>query len=315
MVEKIIEMELPVGEHLAVRRNRITHGENLKGLGRISIVSGIHGDELEGQYICYELARRLNEGLSFLEGTVDIYPALNPIGIDMAHRTLPMLDMDMNRLFPGRAGGDMIERMNAAIIEDIVGSDICIDIHASDIYLREIPQVRLSQEFAENLLPFAKRTNVDMVWMNATATVHESTLAHSLNMLGVPTLVMEMGQGNNINRSYGNKIVDGIFNLMSEMGIWKGPVPPVQTPAVSSDGEVDFIRSDVEGIFLPMMEHNHYVNQGDLIGEVVDPYTGTVKKRIIAGRRGLLFTLRVYPAVYEGDLLARILVSGEEQDS
>lgn len=64
-----------------------------------------------------------------------------------------------------------------------------------------------------------------------------------------------------------------------------------------------------------MMEHNHYVNQGDLIGEVVDPYTGTVKKRIIAGRRGLLFTLRVYPAVYEGDLLARILVSGEEQDS
>lgn len=49
-----------------------------------------------------------------------------------------------------------------------------------------------------------------MIWMNATATVHESTLAHSLNLLGVPTLVLEMGQGHDIHRSFGNQIVDGI---------------------------------------------------------------------------------------------------------
>ena len=36
-------------------------------------------------------------------------------------------------------------------------------------------------------------TNADMIWMNATATVHESTLAHSMNLLGVPTLVLYGG--------------------------------------------------------------------------------------------------------------------------
>ena len=307
MIETMISMELPAGEHLAIRRNRIQPAGEEKALRRISLVSGIHGDELEGQYICYETARRVNEHPEYLQGIVDIYPALNPLGIDMASRTVPRLNMDMNRMFPGDVSGDMMERITAAVVDSIIGSDICVDLHASDIFVREIPQVRLSGEFAEALLPYAKMTNVDMIWMNATATVHESTLAHSLNLLGVPTLVLEMGQGHDIHRSFGNQVVDGIFHIMSEMGIWSGPESKVQEPAVSSDGEVEFIRSNEDGVFLPLIEHNHYVKKGDLIGEVVDPFEGTVKQQIRTEHGGLLFTLRAYPVVYEGDLLARIL--------
>ena len=254
MTETIISMELPAGGHLAIRRNRIRPEGEERNLSRISLVSGIHGDELEGQYICYETARRVKEHPEYLKGIVDIYPALNPLGIDMASRTVPRLDMDMNRMFPGDASGDMMERITATVVDSLIGSDICIDLHASDIFVREIPQVRLSEDFAEALLPYAKMTNADMIWMNATATVHESTLAHSMNLLGVPTLVLEMGQGHDIHRSFGNQIVDGIFHIMSEMGIWTGPEPKVQEPAISSDGEVEFIRSKSDGVFLPLCE-------------------------------------------------------------
>lgn len=305
MLEKVFETELAVGEHLAVRRNRLEPEGGWKK--RITLVSGIHGDELEGQYICYEVMRRMKENPRFLTGCVDVYPALNPMGIDMAHRTVPKIGMDLNRMFPGKEKGSMTDRLTAAIVDSIIGSDICIDLHASDIFVREIPQVRLAEEFAEELLPYARWTNVDMIWMNATATVHESTLAHSLNLMGIPTLVIEMGQGENINRAYGDQVVDGIFRVMQEMGIWQGPVAGTREPAVSSDGEVEFIRSDVDGVFLPQAEHDHYVHSGDLIGEVVDPFEGTVKRQIYAKRGGLLFTLRAYPVVYEGDLLARIL--------
>lgn len=307
MIETVVKLELPVGEHIAIRKNRLMPVREKKYPGRITLVSGTHGDELEGQYICYEVARRVGEHPECLEGILDIFPALNPLGIDTAHRTVPKIDMDMNRMFPGDPRGSMMERVAAAIVEDIIGSDICLDIHASDIFVREIPQVRLSEDFAEKLLPFAKLTNVDMIWRNATATVHESTLAHSLNVLGVPTLVMELGQGQSVNRQYGDQVVDGIFNVMKEMGLWSGPVGEVQTPAVSDDGEVEFVRSGETGIFLPLMAHNHYVQKGNVIGEIVDPYSGTVKCQVQAPVGGLLFTLRVYPVVYEGDLLARIL--------
>lgn len=307
MIETVIKMELPVGEHLAIRKNRIVTQKNIKNPGRITLVSGTHGDELEGQYICYEVARRINEHPEYLEGIIDIFPALNPLGIDMAHRSVPRINMDLNRMFPGDGNGDMMEQITAAIIDDIIGSDVCFDLHASDIFVREIPQVRLSEDFAERLLPFAKLTNVDMIWMNATATVHESTLAHSLNLMGVPTMVIELGQGHSINMDYGNQVVEGIFNVMHEMGLWSGPVAEIQVPATSGDGEVEFVRSDICGLFLSMTQHNHYVKAGELIGRIVDPYSGEILKDVTAKKGGLLFTLRIYPVVYEGDLLARIL--------
>lgn len=311
MIKTIASLELPVGEHLAIQRNRICYREETRALGRITLVSGTHGDELEGQYICYEVARRIGEHPECLTGIVDIYPALNPLGIDLANRTLPTTGMDMNRMFPGSKDGNAMEQIAAAVVDDLVGADLCVDIHASDIFVQEIPQVRLSEEFAERMLPFAKLMNVDMIWMNATATVHEATLAHSLNVLGIPTMVVELGQGNSINMVYGNQVVDGIFNVMHEMGLWTGETAPTQLPAISSDGKVEFLRSETEGIFLARSQHNHFVCVGELIGEVVDPMTGEVRSRITAGKDGLLFTLRNYPVVYEGDLLARILTDIE----
>ena len=307
MIDTIASLELPVGEHLTIRRNRLCYKNNTKSLGRVAVVSGTHGDELEGQYICYEVARRITLHPEHLAGIVDIYPALNPLGVDLASKALPIIGMDMNRMFPGSRDGNAMEQIAAAVVEDLIGADLCIDVHSSDIFLQEIPQVRLSEEFAGRMLPFAKLMNVDVIWMNATATVHEATLAHSLNIMGVPTMVVELGQGNSITMPYGNQVVDGIFNVMHEMGIWTGEVPPTQLPAISSDGKVEFIRSDVEGIFLPRSKHNHFVCVGELIGEIVDPMTGQARRQVTAGRDGLLFTLRNYPVVYEGDLLARIL--------
>lgn len=71
MIESIISMELPAGGHLAIRRNRICPEQETKQCRRISLVSGIHGDELEGQYICYETARRVKEHPEYLKGIVD----------------------------------------------------------------------------------------------------------------------------------------------------------------------------------------------------------------------------------------------------
>ncbi len=311
MIEEVFSIELPVGERLIINKNRITGKDPKKK--RLVIVTGIHGDEFEGQYICYEMVRRLTKKQEKLTGTVDVYPALNPLGLDVASHKVPKLEMDLNRMFPGNKNGTAMERVAAAIVEDISGADMCLDMHASNSFVREIPQVRLNEDFAEKMLPFAKLLNADMVWTNATATVHESTLAHSMNMLGVPSMVVEMGVGNRIDRVYGNQVVEGIFHLMEEMGMWEGEVGEIQYPVISTDGEVDFIRSKITGVFLPAIAHNHYVRKGDKLGEIVSPLEGKVLDEIRVERSGLVFTLREYPFVREGALLARILMGIEEE--
>ena len=106
-----------------------------------------------------------------------------------------MFDLDMNRVFPGDNNGAITEYLAAGIIDDIIGSDMCLDIHSSNIFVKEVPQVRLNDDNEEKLLPYAKLLNADFVWIYSSITVLEATLAYSLNNMGVPTLVVEMGVG------------------------------------------------------------------------------------------------------------------------
>ena len=109
MITTIASVEMPLDENLQIKKNRLTPLEGKDGGKRISIVTGIHGDELEGQYVCFELIRRIEENRELLSGTVDVYPAMNPLGIDSITRGIPAFDLDMNRLFPGNKEGSMTE--------------------------------------------------------------------------------------------------------------------------------------------------------------------------------------------------------------
>lgn len=307
MVETIASVDLPVDEQLMIQKNRIEPINKTGHEKRIALVTGTHGDELERQFVCYEVNRIIRENMDCLKGIVDIYPAMNPLGIDSITRGIPMVDLDMNRIFPGSSEGNFTEYIASEIMDDIIGADMCVDIHASNIFLREMPQVRISDDTAEKLVPYAKMINVDFVWVHASATVLESTLAHSLNMMGVPTLVVEMGVGMRITKSYCYQLVDGIFNLMHEMGIWDGPVNPVREPIVSQDREVGYVNADASGIFVPRVSIWQSVKEGEHIGDILNPLTGLVEHRVVAPMTGTIFTLREYPIVYHGTLISRVL--------
>lgn len=313
MIMTVASLALPVDEKLQIQKNRIEPKEGSDSGKRISVVTGIHGDELEGQYVCFELIRRISAQKEKLCGVVDIYPALNPLGIDSVTRGIPAFELDMNRLFPGDAEGNMTEYLAAKIVEDLAGSEVVLDIHASNIYLMEIPQIRVNALHEEQLLPLAKEANVDFVWVHGASTVLESTLAYSLNHIGTPTLVVEMGVGMRITRSYGDQLVDGIMNLMKKLGIWEGETAAVKQPLVSRNPkDVAFLNAATGGLFVPAVRHGAELKEGDLIGQIINPLSGHVRDEVRAPMDGMLFTVREYPIVDEGSLIGRLLRNRNE---
>ncbi len=314
MIENIVSIKLPADEELTIKKNRLKGAVEDSGK-RIAIVTGIHGDELEGQYVCYELVRRITANTSRLRGIVDIYPSINPLGMESVTRAVPMSGLDMNKVFPGSDTGAIAENVAAKLAADISGADICIDIHASNIFIREVPQVRISREYSSTLLKYSRLLNTDFVWVHDSNAVGEGSLADTLNKSGVPTLVIEMGVGQRITKSYCSQLLTGIFNLMSTMGMWMGgsTEDSVSHPMVSTDGSVRVIHAEQSGIFIPSAEHNMWVSKGTVIGEIVTPISGTVEQEITAPADGLIFSLREYPIVYEGSVIARILsMDGDE---
>jgi predicted deacylase len=314
MIETIAKVQLPVNENLLIQKNRF-EGETPNGK-RISIITGTHGDELEGQYVIWKLCRKLNDHPERITGTIDLYPALNPLGINTISRVTPLCELDLNRMFPGNKNGDVYEYLANEIVEDIANpqyENYAVDIHASNIYLRELPQVRINELNENELVSLAKMLNMPFIWVHSSATVLESTLAYSLNSRNCKTLVVEMGVGMRLTQNYGDMLVDGILTLMRELDIWKAPPTPPKlpryNPIISRDKDdelqVHFINAPKTGLFIPEVNHTDNIKQGEKLGVIADPLTGEAIE-VLSPCRGLLFTLREYPVVLEGSLIARI---------
>ena len=313
MIQEVVSVDLPVHERLVIKKNRL-EPENMTGKEkRISIVTGTHGDELDGQYICYEIIKKIHMYPEKLKGIVDIYPDVNPLGIDIGSRGIPMFDLDMNRVFPGDNNGAVAEYTAAGLIDDIIGSDFCLDIHSSNIFLKEMPQLRMTEENKDKLLPYAKKLNADFIWIYSSKTVLDATLAYSLNNMGVPTLVAEMGVGHRINNEYCQQLIEGIFNLMTELEVWDDAPVNVRNSIVSTEGQVSFISAAGSGIFVSSINSMGTIGMGTHIGDIIEPITGKVIQRIESPTDGIIFSLREHPVVYKGALIARVY-GGRKQE-
>ena len=306
MIEEVVSIDLPVHERLTVRKNKLIPDGYTGKEKRVSIATGIYGDELDGQFICYEVIRRVKREPEKLKGRIDLYPDVNPLGLDIGSRGIPMFDLDMNSIFPGDNNGAMNEYVAAGIVNDIIGSDFCLDIHSSNIFLKEMPQVRLNKEHEDILMPYAKMLNVDFIWIYPSITVKDSTLAYSLNNLGVPTLAVEMGVGHRISTDYCRQFVDGIFNMLVNMGIWDDKPIDVREPIISTKGTVDFINACETGVFVSAIDRMGTISMGTHIGDIVEPIEGKITQRIESPADGIIFTIRENPVVYKGDLIARV---------
>jgi predicted deacylase len=307
MIETLFRIELPVGEHYQLKRHRFVPEAGKPDNGkRISIVSGTHGDELEGIYVITLLAEWLKVNRDKVRGIIDLYPSLNSLGIDSITRSVPFYQTDLNRIFPGSHPDTFPTQMAKGIVDAIKGSDIAIDIHASNIFLRELPQVRIASTYSEQLVPLAKQLNMDFIWVHDAITVLEATLAHSLNALGTHTLVVEYGVGMRLTPSYGQQLLQGIFNLMAQQGILDITPEAVRQPFYSEQGRVHYMNAAAAGLFIPAIDHCQQVMQDQCVGHIHDPYGYHEPIPCLAPANGVLFTLREYPIVYEGSLIARI---------
>jgi hypothetical protein len=231
--------------------------------------------------------------------------------LDSITRSIPFYDVDLNRAFPGSKNDFLPAQIADGVVNVMRGSDLAIDIHSSNIFLREIPQVRIAKSQEKTLVPLANLLNIDFVWVHDAVTVLESTFAHAMNTIGTKTLVVEMGVGMRLGKAYGHQLLDGLLNLMAHEGILDIKPLDVRFPIQSHVGEVAYLNASVPGLFVPAIEHCQMVAIGEVVGHIVSALSGEVLDEVIAPIGGILFTLRAYPIVYEGSLVGRIF--GENQ--
>ena len=270
-ITTIASIAMPVAEHWQIRRCRyMPEGASA---GRICLASGIHGDELIGQLILHGIAQRIQQHPEHLHGTVDIYPMLNPLGLDTSERMTPMMNyLDMNRSFPGTPNGTALESMCHAIFTDMLGADLVLDLHASTRNKNELYEVRIDSRSAARMIPQAYAFSPDLIWVYADKYVLNATLTAALCAADTPAFILEMHEPRHKPYETANRIVDSIFCKMTEMGLWTGeaapaPAPDAQIPCVRTGDNICRIACEKPGIYVPVEVIGKWVKAGDTLGD------------------------------------------------
>ena len=305
----VASVKMPIGEMWSISRCRYRCDDG--ATGRVCLATGIHGDERMGQLVIYDVAQRIMAQPQHLHGIVDMYPMLNPIGLDVGQRMVPSSTMlDMNRAFPGVQDGTALESICYAIVQDMKGADLVMDIHTSSQITSELYGVRVHERHAQDMLSGAAALCPEVIWVLPDKPAHNASLAGALTQEGTHACVLMVDERRLRTQMVVDQVVDGIFCKLHAMGLWSGEVKAAPTlediPCMWEDRDICRVTCKNPGMFVPREVNGSRVHQGDVLGKIFNALEGEPVETVIAPEDGLVFTQRRYSAVYPGTLIARL---------
>jgi predicted deacylase len=182
---------------------------------RVGISAMIHGDEIEGLLIVRELWRTIDP--SELSGSLWMMPVANPLAMEAITRNTPIDMLDMNRQFPGAPDGWLSEQQAHAITNGFISQiDCLIDIHAGGTfpwvdYCYVLNDEKLSRAFLSALL-------------YKPQTMYQGTTASAALARNIPITVIEIGGGYHDQEIHVRSGVNGVRNMMRQIGALAGAV-------------------------------------------------------------------------------------------
>jgi len=257
----------------------------------LTITAGVHGDEVVGIEACYKLSHSIKP--VELKGTLVLVPICNPLAYNSRRRTTPMDGLDMNRCFPGKKDDSITYQMAYALFESVITrTNYLIDLHSGSSDFRLAPHVRTNPDSVD-AINMAKSFNLGRIILRRGIL----TLNASARRIGVPSVCVEVGEGNRMDEEHANLVVSGVINCMKYLKMLKGK-PVLKRGQVLLNERV-YVRSPAGGLLIPARAEGERVEKGDVIAEVHNLYSGNCTS-IRAPTNGFVIGVRKSPQVFTG---------------
>ena len=285
---------------------------------RVALVAGLHGDELNGVFVLSRLAsflRRIADRQrpgSELRGRVIVVPAVNVLGVNVRQRNWPFDGSDVNRMFPGYAGGETTQRIADAVLRLTLAARWRIDLHSSNADFEEVPQVRLYQPSDEER-EAARWLGLPAIVERPESATYSATLVSAWRTQGGRGLAIQAGHAGSIQSGHCERLFRALLDFLEAEGVLYGVRLAESEDAVHHFGprQAFPVISEHAGWFVSRLKVGQWLRAGDRVGYVYDGFSGEQRAEAKTPVAGLLSGIRRQPLLCEGDLLARILTAHE----
>jgi predicted deacylase len=272
------------------------------------IDSTMHGTEILG----FEIIRRLvREEINpaTLKGALITAPIVNPLAYyDQVMNTLQD-ENNMNRVFPGNAGGLITQRLAHQMFQDgVLKADYAITFHASPKPAVEFSIVSEDDDpISVRSQEMADAFGVTTLWLKfKNEPRRNGTLPSAAGARGKPVLLVELVGWREFDPVSIEIGLRGTMNIMRRLGMIEGEIEP-QSSAVIIPGPLT--RHDVVankgGFAYPTKKAGEAVAAGEPILLLRNPY-GDIVEEIASPADGwlLAYHLRNNYAAMTGDMVA-----------
>lgn len=317
MKETLLSISSPFGGPVTLYKNSWEGSKSPDSI--LSIVSGMHGDQVNGLYINSLLTRFLNAVVAGhepdfkLKGTVQIFPVVNIHAVQSGDRLWSFDDLDLDLAFPGNDKGEVAEQIARALFTHTADSTHGIILKTGHHHYEDAPHVqmfdpdRLTKKMAQSL-------GLEVVQeLSKRPTLQLSLFYHWLEN-STASVILSAGKPRALDRSLGDSLLEGLVDLMVHTGVLstiKKKKEKTQLQIFSEDGQYSVVSSHA-GMFIPEVEVGSFLKQGQKLGELREIYSGETLEEYSAPKDGYLVTLRQYPVIFEKEPVATLLTDKKQ---
>ncbi len=303
--EEIYRLRAPYREDMSVRGYRFGKGEKAA-----CIVGPVRGNEVQQLYICSQLVRVLKElenNGSLVQGKeILVIPIVNYYSMNLNKRFFGVGDTDLNRVFPGDADGDTPARIVAGIFEKV--QDYSYGIQMASHYKSGafVPHVRMLETGYQNP-SLANLFGMPYVYIPKPKPFDTKTLNFNWQSEVTAAFSLYTNSTQEIDTDTAEQAVSAILRFLTRMGIVRYESHSGYISHVIGDEDLTDIHAACGGIFRGLATTGQDVRYGNPLGEIVDPYEGSVKKMVLAPTDGIVFFAHTENLITEGDVAYRLI--------
>lgn len=269
----------------------------------ILLTGGIHGDEINGVEIVRQIITKNYHRPD--KGTVICMPVINVFGFLNQSREFPD-GRDLNRMFPGFKKGSLASRFAYHITQLIKEHhiDYCIDFHTGGAARFNYSQLRIDATDPKTL-ELAKAFGVKFILHSKN---REKSFRKTMGDLGKKVLLFEGGKTLSLDRIVTEVGIEGTLKVMHHLGMrdFSTELEDSFTPKTRILIEKSsWVRASESGMWRSFSHIGSYVNKGEKIGSISDPY-GNAEVYVIAPFSGYIICNNHTPLVNQGDAISHI---------
>jgi predicted deacylase len=274
---------------------------------KVLILNNLHGNEVSGFYILQKMLEQLEE----VNGELNIITTANPLGLMNKHRLMPLDYVDLNRGYPAPNKSRGIHvAVKEMLMEMALEQDYVLDIHT---FVR--PSLSAGMAFSQATDEYQKlqddflnALDTDIVYEMNTKGKEEKRVASALGPQlaerGKWMSIVEYPPSTQLSEEDVDRYAKGLKNGLAVLGLIEAADT---TERNISRYKRQQIISRQTGFFIPVAKLGSKVNEGDLVGYVLD---STLKKyEILSSYNGVLAEIGERTFYLYGDKL--VTVAGE----